>query len=190
MLFVSTKLDAINTILASVGDSPISSLTDHQNVDVYNAERMLDEVSRKVQGQGWTFNTLEEMEIKPDVNSKKIRYSPAWIVIHSTDGNTYAKRGDYLYDVTNKTYLFDTDITMTIIEALDYEDLPDCFKTYITAKAAIAFQSRYLGDSDVSQMLVAEMQEAYGDLVQYSIDNSTNTLQIPAISSVLTRTGG
>lgn len=190
MLFVSSKLDAVNTMLAAVGDSPVSSLTDHQSVDVYNAISMLDEVSRKIQSQGWQFNTLTEMTVKPDMASKRIRYNPTWISFVSTDGNVYVKRGDFLYDITNKTYNFENDVIATIIEAVDYEDLPDCFKTYITSKAAIKFQSRYLGDDNISQMLVAESNEAYADIVQYSIDTGTNMLQIPAVSQTLSRTGG
>lgn len=186
MLFVSSKLDAVNAILASVGDSPINSLQETQSVDVFNAIRMLDAMSRTIQSKGWTFNTHEDKVVKPDSTTKKIRYNPAWIVLKSDEG-TYVKRGEYLYNITDDTYIFNDDLTATIIEAVDFEDLPDCFKQYITAKSAIAFQSRYLGDDSVSQMLMAEAQEAYGDIVQYSIDTGVNGLQVAGIATLLSR---
>lgn len=189
MLFISDKLDAINTILAAVGDSPINTLTDHQNVDAYNAERMLDGMSRQIQSKGWQFNTLENTVVKPDNSSKKIRYNPTWIAVSSVDDMVYVKRGDYLYNMTDKTYTFEKDITLTIIEAVDFEDLPDCFKSYITAKAAIQFQSRYLGDEEISQFLVSEANEAYAELVQYSIDTGVGMFQNPAMAPLLSRKG-
>ena len=76
---------------------------------------------------------------------------------------------------------------MTIIEALAFDDLPDVFKTYITAKAAIQFQARYLGDDNISQELYQEAAEAYADLVQYSIDTGTNMYRITGMQSLLQR---
>lgn len=189
MLFISDKLDAVNTILAAVGNSPINSLADHQNVDAYNAERMLDGMSRTIQRQGWQFNTMTDVVVKPDSKSKRIRYNPTWIAVASCDGVAYAKRGDYLYNVTDKTYIFEKDITLHIIEAVDFEDLPDCFKAYITAKAAVQFQSRYLGDEEISQFLVTEVNEAYAEIVQYSVDTSVGMFQNPAMAPLLSRKG-
>lgn len=188
MLFVSTELEAVNTLLAAVGDSPVNTLDGHMSIDVYNAQRMLEEMSRMVQSRGWQFNTATETELIPDAVSKRIRYNPTWIVLtDASDGKTYVKRGDYLYNLSDKTYVFDSPLTMTVIEAVNFEDLPQCFKVYITAKAAIKFQSRYLGDDSVSQMLVAESNEAYSDIVQYSIDTGTNGLQIAGIVELLSR---
>lgn len=190
MIFVSNKIDAINVILAAVGNSPINSLDEQeQSVDVYNAIRILDDVSRQVQRRGWQFNTVNERVIKPDSNTKQIRYNPSWIELFPLDGNVYVKRGDYLFNQTNDTSEFDKDITLKIIEAVDFEDLPDCFKTYIVTKAAIKFQSRYLGDDSISQMLVAENNDAYSDIVQYSIDTGVGMLDVTGIAGSLSRKG-
>lgn len=187
MLFISTELDAVNALLASVGDAPVNSLDDTQSIDVYNALRMLEEMSRQIQRRGWQFNTELNVTLKPDVKNKQIRYNPTWIQLFSTNYKVYVKRGDYLYNLTDKTLVFDKDIIVNIIEAVDFEDMPDCFKSYITAKAAIKFQSRYLGDTNVSQMLVAESNEAYADIVQYTIDTGENMLLTPIVMPVLNR---
>lgn len=187
MLFISDKLDAINILLAAVGESPVNTLNNTQSVDVDNAIRMLDGVSRTIQSKGWTFNTSSEQTIIPDSTNHKIRYNPTWISYLSTDGNTYVKRGDYLYNLTGNTFNFEKNITLTIIEAVDFDDLPDVFKTYITANAASKFQAKYFGDDNVENELLSEAAEAYAEIVQYSIDTSSNMYQITGMAGLLER---
>lgn len=102
MLFISTELDAINLILSSIGEAPVNSLTESESIDVDNARRLLSTVSRTVQRQGWQFNTLNNVVVKPDTNSKKVRYNPSWIKVIAMDGMIYVKRGDFLYNLTEK----------------------------------------------------------------------------------------
>lgn len=188
MLYISDELDAVNVILASVGDSPVNSLESNLSVDVHNAKRMLENMSRMVQSREWEFNTGIDTEVLPDASSKRIKYNPTWIAIkNKKDNKVYVKRGEYLYNLTDSTYIFEAPITLTIIEAVDFEDLPQCFKEYITAKTAIKFQSRYLGDDSVSQMLVAESNEAYSDIVQYCIDTGVGGLDVVGIQERLNR---
>ena len=52
------ELPAINQILASVGQAPVTTL-DQTNPDVAIAYDTLLQVSREVQSEGWTFNTEE-----------------------------------------------------------------------------------------------------------------------------------
>lgn len=188
MLLSMTKLDAINTILSSIGSDPVNTLDSETDVDVANALRILEKTSRDIQRKGWDFNTAE-YTFSPDVLTKKILWDDSIISFKSTDSNTYAKRGLYLYDVTNKTFEFTANIVLKTIVALDFEDLPDCFKNYIAAKTAIAFQTRYMGDSSVSQSLEYDMAEAYQDIVDYDLNmGSYNMLQLSNVADALTRT--
>lgn len=187
MLFVSTELEAINLILSGIGEAPVNSLTESESIDVDNARSLLATVSRNIQRQGWQFNTLTNVTIMPDTNSKKIRYNPSWIKITATNGEVYVKRGDFLYNLTEKTDTFNEDVQLTIIEAVDFEDLPDEFKVFITAEAAIFFQERYLGDENVSQELRIEESRAYADIVQYCIDTGSNIFQTTGMQSALER---
>lgn len=188
MLGTLSELDAINIILSSVGSDPVNSLDDEADVDMANAKNLLEQTSRNIQRKGWDFNTYT-YTMKPDVYTKKILWDNRIIKFKSRDGNTYAKRGNYVYDMTNQTFEFENDIVLTAILALDFEDLPDCFKNYIAARAAIDFQARYFGDQQVSQDLQYNMQEAYQDIVQYDMDmGSYNMLNLTNVSSVLERT--
>lgn len=187
MLFISTELDAINLILSSIGEAPVNSLTESESIDVDNARSLLATVSRRIQRQGWQFNTLLNVTVKPDVQSKRIRYNPTWIKVTSMTGETLVKRGGFLYNLSAMTDVFNNDILLTIIEAIAFEDLPDEFKAYITAEAAIYYQERYLGDENISQELRMEEAKAYADIVQYCIDTGSNMLQTAGMQSLLER---
>ena len=188
MLFITDELDAVNAILASIGESPINTLVDAESVDVDNAQRTLENVSRRIQRRGWQFNTRLNEEVLPDVNTKRIKYNPTWMNLKADDGKTYVKRGDFVYNLSDKTYTFENNLTVSIIEAVDFGDLPDEFKQYITCKAAVEFQARYLGDDNISQELMQELAEAYADIVQYSIDTGTNMMQTTGMQEALERT--
>ena len=56
MLTTQTELDAINQMLSAIGSDPVTILEDSTDIDVINAHRILLDVSRHVQRQGWDFN--------------------------------------------------------------------------------------------------------------------------------------
>lgn len=189
MLAVATKIDAVNLILSSVGDSPVDTLEEHDNVDVDNAVRLLDSISRSVQARGWDFNSYESYRLKPDMYTKHIRYNPHFIHFRAVDGRTIVKRGGLLYDMTNQSDKFENDIDLNVIMAVDFEDMPQCFKDYTTAQAAVKFQQRYMGDDGVSQDLMLSAQQSYQDIVAYDMSmGSYNMLQFTGVAEALSRT--
>lgn len=188
MLLATTKLEAINIILSSIGSDPVNSLEDENDVDIANASEMLDRASRDIQRKGWDFNK-GTYTLYPDVNTHKIRWDNNIIKFKSTDGKSYAKRGDYLKNMTDDTLEFDKEVKLEVTMALDFDDLPDCFRTYIAARVALDFQQKYFGDTAVSSDLQFNMQEAYADIVQYDMDmGEYNMLQLTNVAEVLQRT--
>ena len=61
---VSTELDAVNQILSSVGQAPVTTL-DMQNPEVYTTLQTLREVSRNLQAEGWVLNTDRRVKFTP-----------------------------------------------------------------------------------------------------------------------------
>ena len=188
MLTTLSKLDAVNQILSSIGSDPVTTIADNTDIDVINVLKLLDVTSRNVQRRGWDFNT-GTYKLQPDVNTKKILWNEEAIKLKGTDGNTYVKRGAYLYDMTNNKNTFDNAVEVQAVIVVDFEDLPDCFKNYIVAHTAIDFQTRYFGSSDVSQDLQLRAQEAYQELVDYDMNMGTyNMLNLPNVADALMRT--
>ena len=62
------ELPAINQILSSCGQAPVTTL-DTTNPDVAIVYDTLLQVNREVQAEGWTFNKENHVEFTPDDNN-------------------------------------------------------------------------------------------------------------------------
>ena len=56
----STELDAVNSVLMSVGESPVNTLST-QSPEVSIAQNTLRQIAREVLAEGWVFNTEYEV---------------------------------------------------------------------------------------------------------------------------------
>tara|TARA_R100001082_G_scaffold78705_1_gene46174 strand:- start:825 stop:1736 length:912 start_codon:yes stop_codon:yes gene_type:complete len=93
----TTELPAVNQILASVGQAPVTTL-DQTNPDVAIAYDTLIQVSQEVQAEGWTFNKEYDYPFTPD-NDNHIIYPPNVLQMDLTE--------DDLRNVTNATKKMD-----------------------------------------------------------------------------------
>jgi hypothetical protein len=156
-----TELQAVNEILASVGQAPVTTL-DQTNPDVAIAYDTLVQVSREVQAEGWTFNKEYEYPFVPDTNNEIV--IPSNILqldLTPSYGDKDAViRSGKLYDRTAHTYTWTDDtVYCDVLWYFDWVDLPTPVKDYITARTASIVSSRIVGDSTQYQML--QQREAY-----------------------------
>ena len=70
-LATTTKLEAVNSMLTAIGETPVNTITNATTTDVSIALQVLDNVSREVQQQGWYFNTDLNYKFSPN-NSNEI----------------------------------------------------------------------------------------------------------------------
>lgn len=165
------ELAAINDILASIGEPPVSTLEGDANADVANARRILNKVNRQIQSKGWTFNIEEGVTLLPDVFDKMIPYSSDYLSLMSTSGSTvYVNRGDYVYDRVNRTDQFDGGIQVNIIRLRTFDEMPECFRTWIVTKACRQFNNRFFGAPEVDGVLQEEEDEARQQCFEYELD--------------------
>tara|TARA_Y100001973_G_C5191688_1_gene331392 strand:- start:179 stop:817 length:639 start_codon:yes stop_codon:yes gene_type:complete len=156
----TTELDAVNTILSAVGEPPITSLSDPKNADAAIAQNVLTEITREIQTMGWHFNTQYNVAFQPDASKQivlaenivRIDLVDHGIVTQNvtknstvTDTRDITQRGDKLFDRTNNTYDFETEVVATVIYLLDFTELPEPARRYATIKAARVFQDRMVG---------------------------------------------
>lgn len=171
MILSSDKaLDAINDMLAAIGEAPVNSLDNSENVDVINAIRVLDKVNRQVQSKGWSFNHVESANLNPDTFTKKIKWQDDILYLKGTDDTKYIQKGDYVYDFDNQTDTFDTSIEVEMIRLVDFEYMPVPVRDYIVAKAARIFQTQTLNDDSIGQNLVSLENEAWAALQEYEME--------------------
>ncbi len=154
---VSTELDAVNQILSSVGQAPVTTL-DLQNPEVAIAVNTLREVSKQVQVEGWTFNTERKYTLNPDSSTKQINYPANMLRIDANEEehkNEYdlVRRSGKVYDRLNHTNEFNNAIKVDVVWLFDYYDLPPGIQAYITAKAARMCATKMVGDRELNALL-------------------------------------
>ena len=157
------ELPAINQILSSCGQAPVTTL-DQTNPDVAVAYDTLLQVSREVQAEGWTFNKEYHYEFTPDTDDKILIPSNI-LQIKLTENSANmdkdgVRRSGKLYDRHNHTYDWtDETVECDIVWEFDWVDLPQPIQDFIVARAATFVSQRIVGDQTQYQML--QQQEAY-----------------------------
>ena len=96
MISPTTELDAVNEIIGAIGEAPVNTLENIMNVDVISALRILRNNNRSFQSRGWSFNSITEYPLNPDVYSKKIKWLDVYLKIDGEEGTKYVKQGDYV----------------------------------------------------------------------------------------------
>ena len=157
------ELPAINQILASCGQAPVSSL-DQTNPDVAIAYDTLMEVSREVQAAGWSFNTENHYAFTPDSNDEIVIPNNLLQIDLSDNSANVSKnairRNGKLYDKENHTDKWtEGAVDCDIVWLFDWVDLPVPIQDYITSRASTITSTRIVGDTAQFQML--QQKEAY-----------------------------
>jgi hypothetical protein len=168
---VSTELDAVNQILSSVGQAPVTTL-DLQNPEVSIVLNTLREVNRQVQAEGWIFNTEREYELSPDSETNEILYPFNMLQIdtnHPYHKNKYdvVKRGNKLYDRLKHTYTFTDPIKADVVWYFDFTDVPAAIQTYIVARAAKMCATKMIGDRELYQLLGEQEVQTRAAALEY-----------------------
>ena len=165
------ELAAVNDILAAIGEPPVSTLEGDANADVANARRILNKVNRSIQSRGWTFNIEEGVTLLPDVFSVMIPYSTDYLSMLSNGGQSqYVNRGGYVYDRIAQTDRFPGGIVVNLIRLREFDEIPECYRHLIVAKAARQFNSRFFGAPEVDGALQEEEAEAKQACFEYELD--------------------
>lgn len=159
----STELDAVNQILSSVGQAPVTTL-DLQNPEVSIVLNTLREVNRQVQAEGWIFNTERDYEMVPDSTTNQIQYPYNVLqmdanVEHHKNDYDLVRRSGKLYDRLHHTYEFTETIHADITWYFDFTDVPPPVQMYITARAARMCATKLIGDQEINKLLAE--QEVY-----------------------------
>lgn len=164
------ELDAVNEMLAAIGEPPVTTLDEELNSDVANARRILNRVNRLVQTKGWTFNIFEGLTIVGDQTTGLIQFKPTYLSLMGAGGtSTYTNRGGWVFDRVAQTDILFS-IQANLIELKDYDEMPACFRQWIVTKAARQFNSRFFGAPEVDGVLQQEEADAYQTCQEYEMD--------------------
>ena len=162
------ELEAVNMLLAAVGEAAVSSLETATTVDVTQAKNLLSNINREVQQKGWHFNTEWDVVLSLD-SDNRIPLGTTVLSIYSPSKLTTIRGREgspFLYDLSNNTFTWTASVNDAVtITLLDFEDIPQTARQYITTKAARIFQEEIVGQVSAEAVNRQEEVEAYADLL-------------------------
>jgi hypothetical protein len=183
----TTELEAVNSMLATIGEAPVNTLDNSGLIDVAQARATLAEVSRKIQAGDWHFNREDNYILTPDYNGIiQVPFGVLKIdtVMESQDIDITV-RGNKIYNRKDHTFVFEKALHVDMTVLLEWEDLPEPARQYIVARASREFQRRVVGSGTLDQFaaddelrLLISLQDFDGSTADYNILTSGFALGI------------
>ena len=171
----TTKLEAVNVMLTSIGEAPVNSLISGLE-DAELAETILENVNKETQSKGWIFNT--DLKVTLPLNSDNQIVLPNNYLRVDTRttlrSNTkdIVERGRKLYDRIANSYVFSEDVVVDAVILLDFTDIPEAARRYITIRSARIFQDRVLSSPNIHGFQMQDEQQAFIELQDYQADTA------------------
>ena len=186
----TTELEAINIMLAAIGEAPVNSLTGQVPVDVRIAQSTLIEVNKRIQSEGWSFNTEIDVTLVRNQTTKQIELSTDILRI---DANIHQhptidpiQRGLKLYDRLNNVYEFEEDLICTVVYFRPFIELTEPARRYINIKAARIFVDRLVSDDGLRTYTEQDETRARAILMETDLSNGDHNILRgdPSLTSV------
>tara|TARA_A100001391_G_C5020506_1_gene265690 strand:- start:435 stop:1052 length:618 start_codon:yes stop_codon:yes gene_type:complete len=170
---LDTELSAVNSILGSIGQAPVSSL-DFDNPEISLIHNLLREINVDVQSEGWHFNSDKNVKTSPDANghfnvpSNVVRYD-------ITDGQdnkdtNVVIRNGRLYDKYHRTDVFTGDKYIDSVTLFEFGEIPSVFRRYITYRAAGRAATQLIANPQLVQLLGSQEAQARAACIEYECE--------------------
>jgi hypothetical protein len=163
-----TAIDAVNIMLDTINEDAVNQLGSSL-ADAALAERILSETSKDVQSKGWHWNTETKYPLTPANNGEiTVPSNILQLDLPARYATDVVVRGTRLYDRVNRTYDFTgKTFEAEIIEGLDFENMPEQARRYITIRAARVFQKRILGSDTIDKFTQEDEMKALVAMEQH-----------------------
>ena len=180
---VMTEIQAVNMMLTTIGEVPISNLDDLAGLqDASMARDILTNTSRAVQSKGWTFNLEFNVSRTPknngqiELGSNVLRVDSVSKVRSST--SDIVERARKLYDREKNTHQFTLGEAVKIDQVifLAFADLPEAARRYIAVKSARIFHDRVVGSGELHRFFQEDEGQAWSEMLQYESDTGDYTI--------------
>ena len=193
-LATDTELSAVNSILGSIGQSPVTTLgtitTDATNsgqeiVNTYANPQialiynLLQEVNKDVQNEGWHFNKEDNVKRSPDSNGNFV--IPTNYLRYDIHGNLYDRNRDVvrrdgkLWDIVQQTFVFTQDFYFDITYLHAFNDVPPAIQRYIIARASVRAATQLVSNPDLVQLLRLEEAQTRASALEYDCEQGDHT---------------
>ena len=166
-----TELSAVNSILGSIGQSPLTTLNfnNPETAFVYN---LLVEANKDIQNEGWHFNTEENVKVTPDTTTKYIVIPSNYLRYDLHDKRIdktkdLVRRNGRLYDLVEHTDQFTEDQYLDIVTLYPFSDVPPVFQRYIISRASVRAAVQQVANKELAALLQIQEQAARANVMDY-----------------------
>lgn len=170
MITQTSELQAVNIMLSAIGEAPVNTLNGSGlPQEAVVARSTLNETSISVQSEGWNFNTQRNVRLVPDVDGNLVVPSNC-VHIYPVEPKPCPQvtlRGTRVFNLTEGTNWFKGPVSVDMVLLLDFNDLPQPARRYITARASRLFQQRFVGSQVLDSFVLEEETRARHDLLAY-----------------------
>jgi hypothetical protein len=192
-----TELEAVNQMLRSIGEQPVSDLNGGQ-IDAEQAQSILAETSRRIQAQGWHANTRYGVSYSRDANNYfgipqnvlKVDSVNADSPRRSSTPNPSSfynvglrrnstDDGYILYDLDNDSETWangPSTMVCDVVEYLEFRNLPTHLQQYIYKAAAHEFQKSAVQSTRLYEFTLEDVQIAMADAIQSDSENEDRNM--------------
>lgn len=171
----STKLDAVNLMLMSIGQTPLNTLDTTGIRDAALAELTLDMQTRQVLSRGWSFNTDIDFEVAPDVSNNVLVPSDALQMIPMLNTYNYVVRDNsgtrMMYDRDENTFTITDTIEYRIVRAFQFVECPETMRGYLMTRSARIFQTQIVGSQVLREYTKEDELDAFAALKRHERRN-------------------
>jgi len=175
----TTELEAINTMLSVIGESPVNQLSTATNADARIAVQILNEISRDFQLQGWHFNTEPNFPLPRNATGEIVVSSAVVRVDISASlypSLSVTQRGNKLYDRNKHTYIFTADLVGECVFLLDFAEMPEAARRYVTLRASRIFQDRVVGSNELARSANGDEMMALGHMKAFDAATADHSI--------------
>ena len=185
-----TQLEAINEILLSINEMPLTNEEfEAGGLDTIQtcilARTYLDISRKEILSNNYIFNSFT-MSLVPNI-SGYIIIPEGYLYVNADDDNIII-RDNKLYDKTEESFIFEEPVSITVYEDYDIEDIPQQVSNYIVKKASLMAYSAMIGDANGINIKSNLLAIAKVDANKYKIKQSnTNVLENTHVTTFLDR---
>ncbi|MCQ1855965.1 hypothetical protein, partial [Neorhizobium galegae] len=129
----TTVLEAVNQIIATIGEPPVNSVEDSGVIDAVMALQALSAVNRAVQLKGWHWNTEEDYPIAPSYPEGEIKLPRNALKVDTTGADKsldLVVRGQRPYELRTHPFEMGLTVTVTMVLLIPFVNLPEATRTH------------------------------------------------------------
>lgn len=171
-----TELEAVNGMLASIGEQPVSSIPSSGVSEAMLAQTALHNTSRAIQTKGLHCNTDRKYSLSPNGSNEIVAPSNSLRIDPWYQYQDFVVRAGKLYDIENQTYEFTAAVKVEIVWFLQFGQLPEHVRHYIYIKAARKFQADVVGSENLHNFSANDEYEAKAEMERVEMKHKSHTL--------------